>query len=89
MPSKKYPTGSRKLAPKRRRNPSKRRAKRSGPLAPWIKASGKTLTHIAEDLGISVQHVSNLLHGHTKPSRELAVAIERATGGVVVVASWG
>lgn len=79
-----FPAGNRKTAPKRRRT-----SKRRGPLATWVEASKKTLTANAEIIGVSVQHLSNLLHGHTKPSRETAVDIERATGGAVPVASWG
>ena len=72
----------------------KKNAKRRGALALWLNANGKTLTAFAKlltDNGhkASVQHISNLVHGHTKPGREIAVAIEQATSGAVKVESWG
>mgnify|MGYP001565474115 CR=1 FL=1 len=63
-------------------------SRRRGPLAAWIKGSGLTLTQTAKLIGCSVQHVSNLIHGHNRPSLETAVAIEQATRGAVSVASW-
>jgi transcriptional regulator with XRE-family HTH domain len=76
---------TRKAKPKARRKAGKRK----GPLASWVKAEGKSLTACAELFGCSVQHVSNLLHGHTAaPSRELAVTIERVTDGAVPVSAW-
>jgi hypothetical protein len=88
-----FPTGNRKMAPKRKRADRARRSKRTGPLAAWLKTSELSLTEFAgrvkiDGKAISVQHVSNLVHGHTAPSRVVAVAIEEATGGAVSVSSW-
>ncbi len=76
--------GARKVSPPRRR----KNGKRKGPLAPWVAKSGKSLTTIAAVLECSVQHLSNLLHGHTDPSRDLAVRIETMTDGSVPVGAW-
>ena len=70
-----YPRGNRMTAPKRRIV-----NKRRGPLAAWLKKNDKSLTEAAKQFGVSVQHISNVVHGHTKPSRELAVVIEQHTG---------
>lgn len=80
--SRKYPHG-RKLAPMR-----KRAAKRTGPLARWLADNKVTLTAFAAEIGASVQHVSNLVHGNSSPGMSIAVSIERATGGAVRVESW-
>lgn len=82
--AKTYPAGNRKTAPKRKRN-----GKRRGPLAAWMAANKKKLKDASAQLGVSVQHLSNLIHGHSKPSLEIAVKIEAATGGAVTVGSWG
>lgn len=83
-----YPAGNRRTAPKRRR---KTRIKKAGPaaLSAWLDENRTTKTAFATEIAASVQHVSNLCHGHTDPSRTMAVEIERATGGVVTVESWG
>lgn len=80
-----YPRGNRMTAPKRRIM-----NKRRGPLALWLKENRITLTAFSTEVDCSVQHISNLIHQRTRrPSLELAVAIERATGGAVKVSSWG
>lgn len=85
-----YPNGNRKMAPKRKRNDRARKSKRVGPLAAWFKENkGVTLTAFADKVDLSVQHVSNILHGHTLPSRSAAVAIAVATNNAVSVESWG
>lgn len=85
-----YPTGNRKMAPRRKRNDRARKTKRKGPLAAWLRDNkGITLTAFASKVDLSVQHVSNLVHGHTLPSREAAVAIAVATNNAVPVESWG
>jgi plasmid maintenance system antidote protein VapI len=91
---KSFPTGNRKLAPKRKRTDRARKSRRKGPLAAWLKAQADaatpiTLTDFAAKVDLSVQHVSNLVHGHTLPSREAAVAIAVATQNAVPVESWG
>ena len=75
--NKKYPTGNRKLTVKRRIS------RRRGPFAQWLTDKELTLTHAARILGVSVQHVSNLVHGHAKPSLDLAMLIQHATCGDV------
>lgn len=86
-----FPHGNRKTAPKRRTKAKTTR--RTGPLAAYLKDNAISLTAFAgkvkiDGKAISVQHVSNLVHGHTSPSRAAAVAIEEATNGAVSVASW-
>lgn len=81
--SRKYPSGGRRIAPKRRRA-----TKRVGPLATYVLEHARTLTSLAAELDISVQHLSNILHGHTKPGRKLAGHIEAHTGGAVPAGSW-
>lgn len=87
--SSKYPTGGRKLAPKRGRKPSKA----TGPFARWIKATGKTLAEIAlllsaGDDEFSHQSVTNLRAGRTKPSLDRALRIEAVSLGAVPANSW-
>jgi DNA-binding transcriptional regulator YdaS (Cro superfamily) len=43
---------------------------------------------LADTLGISRGYMSELVSGSKTPSLEIAVAIERATGGAVPAASW-
>lgn len=81
--SRKYPSGGRRIAPKRRRA-----TKRVGPLAAYVLKHSRSLTSFAAELQISVQHLSNILHGHTKPGRKLAGHIEIHTDGEVPSASW-
>ena len=56
--------------------------------ADFITASGETRTVWAGRLGISKSFLSDLLNGNRTPSLDLAVRIERATGGRVPAASW-
>lgn len=81
--SKTYPNGGRRIAPKRRRA-----SKRTGPLAAWLAKHEMSLSVFAANVDASVQHISNLCHGHSSPSRELAVAIENQTNGAVPVDAW-
>ncbi len=53
-----------------------------------IASSGRSRKDWAEDLGISRSFLSLLEAGQKRPSLELAVRIERATGGAVPVQSW-
>lgn len=54
----------------------------------FISTSGQNRASWADKLGISRSYLSDLLNGHKTPSLELAVAIERATGGHVPANSW-
>lgn len=78
-----FPHGNRRMAPKRRRA-----GKRTGPLAAWLKFNPSSLTDFSALVGCSVQHISHLVHGQSRPSIRLALAIEQATGGAVGVESW-
>lgn len=53
-----------------------------------IKDSGESRAHWAEKLGISKPYLSDLLNGKKQPSLEMAVKIERETGGAVPATSW-
>jgi transcriptional regulator with XRE-family HTH domain len=53
-----------------------------------IKSSGDTRGVWAERLGISRSYLSLLETGAKTPSLDLAVRIERETGGAVPAASW-
>ena len=43
---------------------------------------------LANALGISQPHLSLLMAGKKRPSLELAIRIERVTGGAVPATSW-
>ena len=45
-------------------------------------------TAFARSLGVSDCHVSELVNGQKRPGLQLAVKIERATGGAVPAVSW-
>lgn len=53
-----------------------------------IARSGKTRTQFAEELGIGRPFLSMLESGKKRPSLELAVRIDRMTGGAVPASSW-
>lgn len=53
-----------------------------------IRDSGRTRAQWADELGVSRSFMSDLLNGNRRPSLELAVRIERATGGRVPAISW-
>lgn len=53
-----------------------------------ITRSGKTRTQFANELGIGRPFLSMLESGKKRPSLELAVRIERLTGGQVPASSW-
>lgn len=56
--------------------------------AEFITTSGETRSAWAARLGISRSYLSDILNGNRKPGLELAVRIERATGGEVPAAIW-
>ena len=50
-------------------------------LKEYIKSNGMSVSEFAHIVGISRQHMNNIIHGHRKVSRNIAVAIEDATDG--------
>jgi DNA-binding transcriptional regulator YdaS (Cro superfamily) len=54
----------------------------------FIRTSGQNRSAWADRLGVSRSYLSDLLNGNKTPSLELAVQIERATGGAVPASSW-
>ena len=64
------------------------RKRKTVDLRRWLADNGITATSAAKDLGISKQHMSNIVNGHSSPSLDLAVSIEKLTGGAVTVESW-
>lgn len=54
----------------------------------YILTSGQNRAAWADKLGVSRSYLSDILNGNKTPSLELAVKIERATGGVILAASW-
>lgn len=91
--------GNRRMtAPKRRRDrlssapkprPAHRpRSKQEGSFARWLDASPLTADEIAERLHISTGYLFNLRVGNRKPGRDVAVAIEELSEGLVPVACW-
>ena len=53
-----------------------------------ISISGRSRTAWAADLGISKSYLSDLLNGKKTPSLDLAVRIQRMTGGAVPAHIW-
>ena len=51
-------------------------------------AAGMTRAELAERLGISRPHVDFICRGARRPSLELALAIEKLSGGAVPAAGW-
>lgn len=56
--------------------------------ADFIRTSGQTRSQWADRLGISRSYLSDILNGNKRPGLDLALDIERETGGVVTVKSW-
>lgn len=56
--------------------------------ADFIRTSGLTRSQWADRLSISRSYLSDILNGNKRPSLELAVMIERETGGRVTAVSW-
>lgn len=57
-------------------------------LMEWRKKEGKTQAEVAALLSVSQATISKLEAGGVRPSIDLAIEIERATGGSVLVYSW-
>jgi len=57
-------------------------------LAVYLDQHGITQSAFAGSLGTTQATISKFCRGVTRPSLDMAVKIERATGGSVPVASW-
>lgn len=57
-------------------------------LALYLLQNGLTQKKFAETLNVDQATISKLVRGRLMPSLELAVAIQRETGGAVPAASW-
>lgn len=57
-------------------------------LASHLKLVGKTQADFAGEISVNQATVSKLCRALMVPSLPLAAKIERATGGVVTIASW-
>lgn len=53
-----------------------------------IRSLGLTRSAFARRLGISAPYLTQILTGAKRPGLELAVAIERETGGAVPATAW-
>jgi hypothetical protein len=58
---------------------------RQGKLGLWIEKAGKTRQDVADQLGISRRFLDHLCREYRRPGLDLAVKIERLTGGAVPV----
>jgi len=56
--------------------------------AEYLKTTGDSQVSWARRLNVSNSHLCGVLSGKKKPSLELAVRIERETGGAVPASSW-
>lgn len=54
----------------------------------YFKTSGRTRTDLARDLGISYSYLCDLVRGECFPSVNLALKIQRETGGFIPVEYW-
>lgn len=56
------------------------------PLKAYLKETETTEATFAEKVGTTSSYVSQIVTAHRWPSRDLAIAIEKATGGLVKAA---
>lgn len=75
-------------APKAKPKMGRPRSAQSNKFANWLDANPLTSHEVAEKLSVSVQHVLKLRGAVSRPSRDLAVAIEEMTDGMVPVSCW-
>jgi transcriptional regulator with XRE-family HTH domain len=61
---------------------------RRSKLGEWVDAQGWTRQQLADELGITVGSAVRLCNGVRRPSLELAIKIERLTGGAIPVTCW-
>lgn len=57
-------------------------------IAAYLKSHELTQAEFARRVGCDRSNFHRIINGRMKPSLDLAVAIERETGGVVTAASW-
>ncbi len=57
-------------------------------LADYVKDNRMSQRELARRLNVDPSIVSRLLNGQMRPSLDLAVRIERLTGGRIVASSW-
>jgi len=57
-------------------------------LAQYLAHSGKTQSAFADEVGVHKSVMSRFLSRAARPGRDVAVRIERITGGAVPVAAW-
>ncbi len=55
----------------------------------WLEASGRSVSDLADELGIAQVSVYHLRDGRFAAGRDLAVRIAELSGGSVPVSSWG
>lgn len=67
--------------------PRKSRAPRNA-FRDWLLTCGMTPTEIAKKLKVSVSSVYNAANSYFKPGREMAIEIEKLSGGKVKIESW-
>lgn len=67
--------------------PRKSRAPRNA-FADWLANCGKSPTEIAKALKVSVSSIYNARNGYFVPGRDMAVEIEKLSGGKVKIESW-
>lgn len=57
-------------------------------LAEHLARSGKTQSEFADEIGVHRSVMSRYLSNAARPGRDVAVRIERITGGDVPVSAW-
>jgi len=61
-------------------------------LRTFIFTARTTITHVAKEVGVTHCHMGMIVNGKTKPSKRLALDIERYTKGIVsaeeMLAPW-
>ena len=57
-------------------------------LVRWLADSGKMRIEVAAELAISGPFLTQLAGGHRRPGLDVAVRIERLTGGAVRATDW-
>jgi hypothetical protein len=88
--------GARKLKPVRVRKklssaprPAHRpRSKQNNAMALWLDATPLTVAEVAARLKVGKEYLYNLRVGARRAGRDLAVAIEQLSDGMVPVESW-
>ncbi len=67
--------------------PRGKRAQRNA-FADWLAKCGKSPDQLAKALGVSISSIYNARNAYFIPGRDLAVKIEKESGGAVSVESW-